>query len=132
MDRTDAAVRKLENVVQNMKGVDEYFAIGGMDIATGTSNSNVATIIVALDPWDERKSKDLQLSAILANAQRGFAQVPEAFTFAFGLPPILGLSPAGRIPVYARRPRRRRHPATESGGGLHRGCDAKTAGDRRT
>ena len=95
IDRTDAAVRKLEDVVKNIKGVNEYFAIGGLDIATGTSNSNVATLIVGLDPWDERKSKDRQLSAILASAQRGFAQVPEAFTFAFGLPPILGLSPTG-------------------------------------
>src|SRR6185369_17730530 len=36
-----------------------------------------------------------QFEAILGGAQRGFAQVPEAFTFAFGLPPILGLAPTG-------------------------------------
>ena len=30
-----------------------------------------------------------------AQAQAQFARVPEAFTFAFGLPPILGLSPTG-------------------------------------
>ncbi len=93
--RTDAAVRKIEAVLSKVPGVDKYFVLGGLDIATGTSNSNVATVICTLTPWDERKSQDLQLESILAKSQAGFASVPEAFTFAFGLPPILGLSPTG-------------------------------------
>ena len=94
-DRTDAAVRKIENVVAKIKGVDKYFVLGGLDIATGTSNSNVATLIATLTPWEERNSKSTQLASILGQAQAGFSQVPEAFSFAFGLPPILGLSPTG-------------------------------------
>ena len=82
-------------MIRKLPGVDTYFVLGGLDIATGTSNSNVATVIATLKPWEERKTKETQLDAILAGAQRGFAQVPEAFTFAFGLPPILGLSPTG-------------------------------------
>ncbi|MGA3098292.1 MAG: multidrug efflux RND transporter permease subunit [Bryobacteraceae bacterium] len=95
MDRTSLATRKIESVIGGLPGVGTYFTIGGLDIATGTANSNVATIIAALKPWSERKSKDLQLAAILARAQAGFYNVPEAFTFAFGLPPILGLSATG-------------------------------------
>jgi hydrophobe/amphiphile efflux-1 (HAE1) family protein len=94
-ERTDEASRKIENTILQIPGVDQYFVLGGLDIATGTSNSNVATIIATLKPWDQRKSDDTQLAAILAHAQRGFATVPEAFTFAFGLPPILGLSNTG-------------------------------------
>jgi multidrug efflux pump len=94
-DRADAAASKIEGVIGKLPGVDKYFVLGGLDIATGTSNSNVATVIATLKPWEERTSKDTQLDAILGAAQRGFAQVPEAFTFAFGLPPILGLSPTG-------------------------------------
>ena len=95
MDRTDAATRKIEAVISKLPGVATYFTLGGLDIATGTANSNVSTIITALKPWDERKSKDEQLGAILGRAQAGFYNVPEAFTFAFGLPPILGLSTTG-------------------------------------
>ncbi|HWB84703.1 MAG TPA: multidrug efflux RND transporter permease subunit [Bryobacteraceae bacterium] len=95
MERTDAATRKIESIIKKLPGVQTYFTLGGLDIATGTSNSNVATLIAALKPWDERKSEDLQLNAILAKAQGGFYTVPEAFTFAFGLPPILGLSTTG-------------------------------------
>jgi hydrophobe/amphiphile efflux-1 (HAE1) family protein len=94
-ERTDAAVRKIESVLNGVEGIGSYFVLGGLDIATGTSNSNVATVICTLKPWEERKSEEQQLPAILASAQAGFATVPEAFTFAFGLPPILGLSPTG-------------------------------------
>jgi multidrug efflux pump len=94
-DRTNAACARIEQAVGKIKGVDKFFVLGGLDIATGTSNSNVATIIATLTPWDERTTDDVQLPAILANAQRAFATVPDAFGFAFGLPPILGLAPTG-------------------------------------
>jgi len=95
MDRTDAATAKIEKVIANLPGVDHYFVLGGTDIATQTSSSNVATAIITLKPWEERKAPNQQLPAILAAAQRGLSQVPEAFSFAFGLPPILGLSLTG-------------------------------------
>jgi hydrophobe/amphiphile efflux-1 (HAE1) family protein len=94
-ERADLAARKIEKVVSDLPGVANSFVLGGLDIATGTSGSNVATIIATLKPWDERKTPDTQLDAILGRAAGGFAQVPEAFTFAFGLPPILGLSTTG-------------------------------------
>ncbi|MBC7924224.1 MAG: efflux RND transporter permease subunit, partial [Bryobacteraceae bacterium] len=94
-ERTDTAVRKLEKVLSEIEGVDKYFVLGGLDIATGTSNSNVATIICTLHPWEERESDETQLDTILGKAQAGFGTVPEAFSFAFGLPPILGLSTTG-------------------------------------
>ncbi|HYO80540.1 MAG TPA: multidrug efflux RND transporter permease subunit [Bryobacteraceae bacterium] len=94
-ERTDAAVRRIEEVTSRLPGVNTYFVLGGLDIATGTSNSNVATLIATLKPWDERHTDDTQIDSILAQAQAGYAGVPEAFSFAFGLPPILGLSPTG-------------------------------------
>ena len=95
IDRTDAAVAKIEERLGKVKGVESWFVIGGNDFTTGTAASNVATIVVVTKPWDERKSKDLQLNAILAASQRAFADVPEAFTSVFGLPPIIGLSNTG-------------------------------------
>lgn len=94
-DRTDAATRKIEKIISQLPGVDKYFVLGGLDIATQTSNSNVATVIATLKPFEERKAPQEQLKAILGRAQQQFYSVPEAFTFAFGLPPILGLAPTG-------------------------------------
>jgi hydrophobe/amphiphile efflux-1 (HAE1) family protein len=94
-ERADAAAKKIEKIVSALPGVSKAFVLGGLDIATGTAGSNVATIIATLKPWDERKTPETQLTAILGRAFAGFATVPEAFTFAFGLPPILGLSTTG-------------------------------------
>src|SRR5579863_2808145 len=91
IDRNSLATEKIENVVASLPGVAHYFVLGGTDVATQTSSSNVSTVIATLKPWDDRKSADQQLPAILAKAQTGFSKIPEAFSFAFGLPPILGL-----------------------------------------
>jgi hydrophobe/amphiphile efflux-1 (HAE1) family protein len=95
IDRTDAAVAKIEERLGKIKGIESWFVIGGTDFTTQTSASNVATIVVITTPWDQRKTKDLQLNAILARAQHASADVPEAFTTVFGFPPILGLSNTG-------------------------------------
>jgi hydrophobe/amphiphile efflux-1 (HAE1) family protein len=95
MDRTDAAVKKIEEKIAHLDGVQGWFVIGGTDFATQTSSSNVSGIIMDLKPWEERKSRRLQLGAILARANAEFAKVPEAATFVFGLPPITGLSITG-------------------------------------
>ena len=93
--RTDAATHKVEEIVSSLPGVSGTFTLGGMDVATRTSSSNVATVITRLKPWDERTSKEEQLQAILGRMQREFAKVPEALVYAFGLPPIQGLSTTG-------------------------------------
>ncbi len=95
VERADAATRKIEKIVTGMPGVDGTFTLGGIDITTRTTSSNVATVIVRLKPWDERAAKNLQLEPILANMQAAFAKLPEASVVAFGLPPILGLSTTG-------------------------------------
>jgi len=76
-------------------GVADCTTFGGLDITSQTTNSNTTTVIATLKPWEERKAENLQLTSILAQAQRRFSQVDDAFVFGFGLPPILGLSPAG-------------------------------------
>jgi len=95
LDRTDAAVAKLEERLSKVNGVESWFVFGGTDFTTQTSASNVATMVAVTTPWEQRKSKDLQLNAILAATQRAFSDVPEAFTTVFGLPPIIGLSNTG-------------------------------------
>ena len=94
-ERTDAATRKVENIVRNLPGVEQFFTLGGLDLTTRTSGSNVATVIIRLKPWDERSTPDLQLAAILRRLRGSFAGVPEAFMIAFAPPPILGLSTTG-------------------------------------
>ncbi len=94
-ERADAATRKVENIVRGIPGVDQFFTLGGLDLTTRTSASNVATVIIKLKPWDDRSTPDLQLPALLQRLRGSFAGVPEAVMTAFAPPPILGLSTTG-------------------------------------
>ncbi len=49
IDRTDAAVAKVEQRIGQWKGVDSWFVIGGTDFTTYTASSNVATIVVCTE-----------------------------------------------------------------------------------
>jgi hydrophobe/amphiphile efflux-1 (HAE1) family protein len=95
MQRADAATRKIENMIARIPGIASTLTLGGLDLTTQTSNSNVATVIARMKPWDERHADNLQMPAIIAAMQREFRKVPEAFTLVFGPPPILGLSVSG-------------------------------------
>jgi hydrophobe/amphiphile efflux-1 (HAE1) family protein len=91
-ERTDATVRKIEGLLKDIPGVQNVMTIGGLDITTQTSSSNVATVILRLTPWEDRHTRETQLESILAACYARFATVPESLNLAFGLPPILGLS----------------------------------------
>lgn len=95
LERNLQVTDEVERIIAKIPGVVDVTTFGGLDITTSTNNSNVATVIATLEPWEERKSKDLSLASILGKAQAGFSQVEGAFVFSFGLPPILGLSNAG-------------------------------------
>ncbi len=95
LERNQRVTEQVEKIIMSLPGVEDCTTFGGLDITTSTNNSNVATLIATLKPWEERKTKDLQLNGILAQAQGRFNQVEEAFVFGFGLPPILGLSSTG-------------------------------------
>jgi multidrug efflux pump len=95
VERADAATHKVEKIIQDLPGVEQFFTLGGLDLTTRTSASNVATVIIRLKPWDERTTPELQLPALLRRLRGSFAGVPEAVMVAFGPPPILGLSTTG-------------------------------------
>ena len=95
LERNRRVVQEVEGIARSLPGVADVSVFGGLDITTSTNNSNVSTLIITLTPWEERKSKELQFGAILAQANRRFSQVDEAIVFGFGLPPILGLGTAG-------------------------------------
>jgi len=95
LERTEAVTNKLQESLLKIKGVEAITVIGGMDLTTQTQNSNVASVILALTPWDERHAKELQFESILGQVNGIMFQTKEAFAFAFGLPPILGLGTSG-------------------------------------
>ena len=94
-ERTTAATRTAEEIIGKIPGVAGTFTLGGLDISTRTSSSNVATVITRLKPWDERTTPEVQIGAIITGIRRELAPLPEVSANAFGQPPIQGLSTTG-------------------------------------
>jgi HAE1 family hydrophobic/amphiphilic exporter-1/multidrug efflux pump len=94
MERTDQLMRRAENDLKGIPGVAEVLTTGGLNLLTNAYTSNSASMIVMLKPWDERKSKEEGLKAILGAANKKFAAYPEAVTLVFPPPPINGLGNA--------------------------------------
>jgi hydrophobe/amphiphile efflux-1 (HAE1) family protein len=95
IQRDERAASQIEDVIRNTPGVDLITTFGGLDFVTSTNNSNVATIFATLKPWDQRNTPATSFQAMVGHAQQGFFGVRDGFTFAFGLPPILGLGTSG-------------------------------------
>ena len=95
LERTRLVTAKVEQILKDTAGVQYITVFGGLDLLTQTNNSNVATVIAVLTPWEDRKSKQLQFASILGSASQKFNGIQEALVFGFGLPPILGLGTSG-------------------------------------
>ncbi len=91
VDRTDALARKAQKFVLSLPGVAGAGVLGGFDILTQSTNSNAFTMFVLLKPWDQRRSTQTQLFALLGRVNREFAGYPEALGFAFPFPALPGV-----------------------------------------
>jgi len=94
MERTSDLMKRAEKDLKSLPGVEEVLTTGGLNLLTNAYTSNNASIITMLKPWEERKSKDEQLKALLAAAKAKFAAYPEAVSLVFPPPPINGLGNA--------------------------------------
>ncbi|HET9001618.1 MAG TPA: efflux RND transporter permease subunit [bacterium] len=90
-DRAEAVARKAIRFILQDPGVQGAATVGGYDVLSQSVNSNTFAMFVLLKPWDQRRSRDTQLFAILARANREFGSYPEAIGFAFPLPPLPGV-----------------------------------------
>ncbi|HPO14455.1 MAG TPA: multidrug efflux RND transporter permease subunit [Candidatus Hydrogenedentes bacterium] len=95
MERMDAVMRKAEEFVRGVEGVDSVVTMGGLSLLTNAYTSNNASLIITLKPWDERRTWATQLKPIAMKIQQEFNKYPEAMSICFIPPPIPGLGNAG-------------------------------------
>ncbi|MCW3091813.1 MAG: multidrug efflux transporter permease subunit [Ferruginibacter sp.] len=77
--------------VESIPGVRLVGGLAGLNIISFSNKSNVGTMFVNLLPWDDRKSKEMQLKNILAEVQKRTADIKEARILAIAPPAIPGL-----------------------------------------
>ena len=96
LQRTDAVMRRIDDMLAHTHGVLSYSGISGFSLISNTSASYTGFYFLQLDPWHERLTPELSASGLVQNLnQRLRKEVPEAIAFAFGPPAIPGLGTAG-------------------------------------
>ncbi|HKS09811.1 MAG TPA: multidrug efflux RND transporter permease subunit [Pyrinomonadaceae bacterium] len=96
LERTNDVCKKVETILSQTDGVEYYNAIGGFSLLNRVSASYNGFFFVALKPWHERTSSELQARAILQTLNGRMAkEIPEAAAFTFMPPSIPGLGSSG-------------------------------------
>ena len=93
--RTVVVMNKIMDILQDVKGISHFSAVSGLNVVTGATKTNSATLFVQLKPWDERKERSLQLSALIGELQARFASIREANILVISPPAIPGLGATG-------------------------------------
>jgi hydrophobe/amphiphile efflux-1 (HAE1) family protein len=94
LNRTDAVVKQVEEMLSNLPGVENLVSFTGMGLISGIK-SNSGTGIAILKPWEQRTSPGLSSDALVGRIWGMMSQIPGANMIAFTPPPIRGLGNTG-------------------------------------
>jgi multidrug efflux pump len=88
LDRTDAVVRRMSEMILDTPGVANAVAFPGLSINGFTNMPNAGIVFVGLKPFAEREAPELSAGAIAGAIQGRFGGIQEAFTAVFPPPPV--------------------------------------------
>jgi multidrug efflux pump len=96
LQRTDAVMRKIDDMLTHTHGVQSFSGISGFSLLSNTSASYTGFYFLQLEPWHERLTEELSAQGLMRTLNKRMAsEIPEAIGFAFGPPAIPGLGTAG-------------------------------------
>ncbi|MEM9278864.1 MAG: efflux RND transporter permease subunit, partial [Pseudomonadota bacterium] len=96
LQRTEDVLLDIGEEVRQHPGVSSVTSVAGFSLIAG-DKSNVGMLVMLLDPWDERKTKQTQWYNIMFALNDLLAARPEATSFVFPLPAISGVGQAGGL-----------------------------------
>src|SRR5262249_32766249 len=96
LQRTMAAMAKVDEIVRETPGVAHTVTISGMSFMLQTNASNVGSMFIVLDPFEKRQVPGRHAEDIMARLRREFARrVKDADVIVRNSSPIPGLGVAG-------------------------------------
>jgi multidrug efflux pump len=96
LQRTDAVMRKVDEMLAHTHGVKSFSGISGFSLLSNTSASYTGFYFLQLEPWEERLTPELSAEGLMRTLNGKMRkEIPEAIAFAFGPPAIPGLGTAG-------------------------------------
>ncbi len=97
LQRTDAACKKIEEILANTPGVKYYTTVVGVSLLSIVQNTYSGFFFVNLKEWKYREKPEEQYGAIMAHLNRELGKLPEGIAFAFSPPAIPGIGTAGGV-----------------------------------
>ncbi len=95
LQRSEEAVKKIEEILANTPGVDHTTDVVGFSVLAGVANTYSGTFFVSLKEWGERSEPEEQIKAIQAHVNQEMSKLPEGVAFSFSPPAIPGIGAAG-------------------------------------
>jgi HAE1 family hydrophobic/amphiphilic exporter-1 len=95
LQRTDAAIRKIEAVVKELPAVETYTSVSGISFLSGVPNTYSGSFFIKLKPWDQRESKQDQATELVRLLNRRLSTLPEGIAFSITPPAIPGVGASG-------------------------------------
>jgi hydrophobic/amphiphilic exporter-1 (mainly G- bacteria), HAE1 family len=95
LERTDAACRKIENILAKMPGVKYTTTVAGFSLLSFVRTSYNGLFFITLKEWGDRKTREEQYHEILQRLNQELSKLPEGFAFSFSPPAIPGVGTSG-------------------------------------
>ena len=95
LERTDAACRKIENILAKMPGVKYTTTVAGFSLLSFVRTSYNGLFFITLKEWGDRKTREEQYHEILQRLNYELSKLPEGFAFSFSPPAIPGVGTSG-------------------------------------
>lgn len=102
--RTIEVLKKVESYFLSVPEVHSTDALAGQNFVFNTRGANQATMFVPLHHWDDRTRPEQHVKALIENAFKKFAEIPEALILAFNAPSIRGLGATGGFSLQLQDP----------------------------
>jgi hydrophobe/amphiphile efflux-1 (HAE1) family protein len=94
-ERTDAVVRRMDEIARSTPGVAHTFAIAGYSSVLQANQSNVGAAFIIPDEFDQRKDPSLHANALMATLRKKYSEIKEGRVLVLPPPPLRGLGNAG-------------------------------------
>ncbi|RKX35242.1 MAG: hydrophobe/amphiphile efflux-1 family RND transporter [Verrucomicrobia bacterium] len=93
-ERTQAFIRKVEEIVEDTPGVRYNLSITGYSLLDGAAAPNAGFCYVIFDDWSERDENTSQ-EAIIASFNQRLSRLQDAVAFSFAAPSLPGIGLSG-------------------------------------
>ena len=100
LERTDAVIRRMSDIVKSVPGVKESVAFPGLSINGFTNASNAGVVFYTLDDFDKRKSAELSGAMITNEVNKRLGAIQDAFIMVFPPPAVNGLGAIGGFKLF--------------------------------